>query len=182
MRKRRIPRGAKMTPDEDEWFEALVTRELGRLPAAAWGERAIGLWLMLPHAYPATRRRLLIRMLEKCRDEGAAPPARLVQMIIRELGVKKFPRSRVADRDKMRAAAEFSARNPGASLAEIAAAAGSPGKKTTILSYKNNLEFQRYRNDELVRTRTDPRIIAYRQAILDLIMKHYRGLGSPVQH
>jgi hypothetical protein len=72
---------------------------------------------------------MLLGLLERCADRGDAPPRKLVDRIALELNVARAPRSRVHDLAKLIDAARFSAANPAASLSEIAAAVGMPGKK-----------------------------------------------------
>lgn len=147
MKKNVVPAKASLTADDDAWFEALQVREFNSLPTSAW-DHALAFWQMLPKAHPSTRRRLLMDLLARCADRRDAPPQQLVDWIGRELNVSKRPRARVRDPAKLREAAKFEARNPSASLEEIAAAIGIPGKKTTILSFRKNPEFKRYLSDE----------------------------------
>ncbi len=55
-RKGRIPMGAELSADRNRWFEELSVAELERLPTGAWADMA-ALWMTLPLAHPATRRR-----------------------------------------------------------------------------------------------------------------------------
>jgi hypothetical protein len=153
-----IPKGAKLSIETNLWFEAKVLAELERLPTLSWGDMA-ALWGTLPSAWPSTRRRILTRCLELASERGDALPAELVKRFarpaIRELGVSK-PRGRVhhdLDRaqDGLRKLARHLARNPRASLSELAAAAGS--KKTTVRLWKARPDFQAYLNDEHERER-----------------------------
>jgi hypothetical protein len=141
------PVKGSFTDDEDAWFEAMELHELGRLPTSAW-ESAPGFWRMLPKARRATRRRLLVYLLQLCTDRGDTPPRQLVDRIGRELKISKSPRARVHDPAKLQEAARFQARNPGESLAKIATAVGIPGKATTILGFRDNPKFKSYLSDE----------------------------------
>ena len=141
------PAKGKFTADEDAWFEAMELHELDRLPTSAW-ESAPGFWGMLHKARRATRRRLLVCLLQLCTDRREAPPKQLVEFLWEELNVSKSPRDRVRDPAKLQDAARFQARKPRASLAEIAAAVGIPGKTTTIWGFRDNPEFKRYLSDE----------------------------------
>jgi hypothetical protein len=122
------PVKGSFTDDEDAWFEAMELHELDRLPTSAW-ESAPGFWGMLPKARRATRRRLLVYLLQLCTDRREAPPKQLVGWFGRELNVSKSPRNRVRDPAKLKEAARFQARNPSASLERIAAASACRGKK-----------------------------------------------------
>lgn len=152
MEKRRdvIPAGSSLTAEEDAWFEGLAIREFDRLPTSAW-DNALMFWRWLPHAHPSTRRRLLEYLLLKCTARRDAFPVKLAVWIGRELNASPSPRARVHDPAKMRAAARFYARNPKASLAEIAVAAGVPRKnKTTVRGFKERPEFKKSLLDEQI--------------------------------
>jgi hypothetical protein len=138
------PTKGSFTDEEDAWFEAMELHELDRLPTSAW-ESAPAFWGMLPKARPATRRRLLFRLLSLCAGRDAP---RLVDCIGRDLKLPISPRNRVRDQSKLQEAARFQARNPTATLKEIAAAVGAPGKKTTILNFRRKPEFQKCLSDE----------------------------------
>jgi hypothetical protein len=133
--------------DWETWFEAMALRELDRLPTSAW-ESMPGFWQTLPKLDASTRRRLLVHALQLCRDRRDATPKQLVEWISREFNISKSPRDRVHDPAKMQEAAQFQARNQGASLSKIAAAVGIPGKTTTINNFAKNSQFQKWYNDE----------------------------------
>ena len=152
MAKGTIPKGAVLSAEQNSWFEARALRELERLPTRSWGDM-VALWRMLPSAWPSTRRRILSRCLELASKRGDPLSGKIAGYAIRELD-SRTPRASVhhdLDRaqDGLRKLARHLARNPGASLSELAAAAGS--KKTTVRLWTARSDFQVYLNDEKVR-------------------------------
>ena len=85
----------------------------------------------------------LLAKLQKC---ATPPPQKLVDWLSKH--VPETPRGRTRSPFKWEEAARFKARNPGATLSQIAAAIGMPGKKTTILNYINTAQFRQYLSDE----------------------------------
>jgi hypothetical protein len=152
MAKGTIPKGASLSAEQNSWFEARALRELERLPTRSWGDM-VALWRMLPSAWPSTRRRILSRCLELASKRGDPLSGKIAGYAIRELD-SRAPRASVhhdLDRaqDGLRKLARHLARNPGASLRELAAAAGS--KKTTVRLWTARSDFKAYLNDEKVR-------------------------------
>jgi hypothetical protein len=139
-----------LTAEQDDLFERNAINDIDRLSVSAMC-KSRWFWKILLAAYPSTRRRLLARMLSRCKDLDEPPPARLADHITRELGVSDAPRDMVKDMAKLREVAQFDVRNPGASLSETAKAVGLPSsKKTTMANYKKNAAFERIRNDEYI--------------------------------
>jgi hypothetical protein len=143
-----IPKGAALSADENLWFEKRALAELARLPTRAWQDM-LALWNWLPLAHPATRRRILVRCLELAAKRGDPLSVKIAGHAIRELA-SKAPRASVHDEDGLRKAARHLARNPRASLSELAAAAGIDGKITTVRQWKMRPDFKAYLNDEEV--------------------------------
>jgi hypothetical protein len=149
MAKGTIPKGAALSAEQNSWFEARALRELERLPTRSWGDM-VALWRMLPSAWPSTRRRILSRCLELASKRADPLSVKIAGHAIRELA-SKAPRAIVHHdldqaQDGLRKLARHLARNPRASLSELAAAAGS--KKTTVRLWKARPDFQAYLNDE----------------------------------
>jgi hypothetical protein len=141
MAKGTIPKDAALSAEQNSWFEATALRELERLPTRSWGD-LVALWRMLPSAWPSTRRRILSRCLELASKRGDPLSGKIAGYAIRELD-SRAPRASVhhdLDRaqDGLRKLARHLARNPRASLSELAAAAGSKARP----------DFQAYLNDE----------------------------------
>jgi hypothetical protein len=149
VRKGTTPKGAELSAEKNLWFETTALAELERLPTPAW-EDMDALWKWLPLAFPATRRRILARCLELAFERGDSFSPKFVKRFaghaVRELAVSANPRARVHDQEGMRAVARHLARNPQASLSELAAVAG--GKKGSIRQWKGRRDFQAYLNDE----------------------------------
>lgn len=145
-RKGTVPKGAALLLEQNLWFEEKALAELERLPTHAW-EKMAALWGMLPSAWPSTRRRILARCLKLASKRGDPVSVKIARHVIREL-TSQAPRASVHDEDGLRKAARHLARNPQASLSELAAAAGFDGKKTTVRQWKARPDFQAYLNDE----------------------------------
>jgi hypothetical protein len=146
-RKGTVPKGAVLSAEENLWFEEKALAELERLPTPAW-EKMAALWNWIPLAHPATRQRILARCVELASKRGDPLSAKIAEHVICELAVSTDPRASVHDEDGLRAAARHLARNPRASLSELAAAAGIDGKKTTVRQWKARPDFQAFLNDE----------------------------------
>jgi hypothetical protein len=161
-RKGIVPKGAAWSAEENLWFEKKALAELERLPTHAW-EDMDALWRMVPSAWPSTRQRILAHCLELAAKRGEGLSAELVKRFaepaIRELAVSTAPKASVHDEDGLRKVARHLARNPLASLSELAAAAGSDegfglwagaadGKKTTVRQWMARPDFQALLNDE----------------------------------
>jgi hypothetical protein len=146
-----IPSGASLTAEQDDLFERNAINDIDRLLSVSAICKSRWFWKILRAAHPSTRRRLLARMLSRCKDLDEPPPARLVDHITRELGVSDAPRDMVKDMAKLREVAQFDVLNPRASLSKTAKAVGLPSsKKTMVASYKKTPAFKRIRNDEYI--------------------------------
>jgi hypothetical protein len=145
-RKGTVPKGAVLSAEENLWFEEKARAELARLPTDRW-EKMAALWGTLPSAWPSTRRRVLAACIELAAKRNDPLPVKIVERVIHELA-SKAPRASVDDEDGLRKAARHLARNPQASLSELAVAAGFDGKKTTVRLWKLRPDFQAYLNDE----------------------------------
>jgi hypothetical protein len=150
VKKNTIPSGVSLLAEQDDLFERNAIADIDRLSVSAMC-KSRWFWKILLAAYPSTRRRLLARMLSRCKDLDEPPPARLVDHITRELDVSDAPRDMVKDMAKLREVAQFDVLNPDASLLETAKAVGLPSsKKTTVANYKKNAALERIRNDEYI--------------------------------
>jgi hypothetical protein len=148
-RKGIVPKGAALSAEENLWFEKKALAELRRLPTDRW-EKMAALWGTLPSAWPSTRRRVLAACIELAAKRDDPLPVKVAEHVIRELA-PCAPRASVhhdLDRaeDGLRKLARHFARNPQATLSELAAATGE--KKTTIRLWKLRPDFQAYLNDE----------------------------------
>jgi hypothetical protein len=149
-RKGTVPKGAALSAEENLWFEKRALAELARLPTCEWQDM-LALWNWLPLAHPATRRRILARCVELASKRDNPLPVKVAEQVSRELA--RAPRASVhhdLDRakDGLRKLARHFARNPQATLSELAAAAGLDGKKTTIRQWMRRPDFKVYLNDE----------------------------------
>jgi hypothetical protein len=149
-RKGFVPKRAALSAEENLWFEKKALAELEGLPTRAW-EDMVALWRMLPSAWPSTRRRILARCLELASKRGDGFSANLTRRFAehapRELADSPTaPRASVHDEDGLRKAARHLARNPQASLSELAEAAD--GKIGTIRQWRKRQDFQALLNDE----------------------------------
>jgi hypothetical protein len=107
------------------------------------------IWPSFSRARPATRRRLIAHFLQVCSDLGDPLPKVLADLAASELKSGKAPRNRIADLPRAMKAARFWARNPNASLSEIAVAVGlKSSNKTTVREWKRRPLFRRAYRDE----------------------------------
>jgi hypothetical protein len=141
----------KLNTEDDLWFETTALRELKRLSTDTWGDM-LALWGQLSKVAPAAQRRILACCVELASKRGDPLPAIVAKHVIRALDPKTSRASVLHDHDRaqdgFRKLAHHLARNPRASLSELAAAAGS--KKTTVRLWKARPDFQAYLNDEEV--------------------------------
>jgi hypothetical protein len=142
------PSGAATNADDDQWFEALATVELRRLPTRAW-ENMDALWRQLPSAWPSTQRRLLAYILEEAVRRGEPLSAKFVKRfvphVIRVLSPTQA-RSRIHNIEAARRAAAHLAKNPRASLNDLARAAGVG--RDIVRQWRQFPKFKRLLRDE----------------------------------
>jgi hypothetical protein len=145
----RVPKGAKLSAEDNQWFETVALTDLENLPTRAWEDMA-ALWRYLPWAHPSTRRRILARCIELVRERGDTLSVKFVNCFavpaIRELAVSKTARARVGNDEGLRAAARYLAHRPDASWSELAVAAAA--KRGTVRQWKGRQDFQKYLDDE----------------------------------
>jgi hypothetical protein len=151
-RKGTVPKGATLSSEQNQWFEALALREIERLATRSWGDMD-ALWRQLPLAHPSTQRRILARCFELASKRGDDISAKLVKRIaphvVRALAVSRIARATVRDEEAFRKATFHFAHNPKASFRQLAKAAGA--KVGTIRQWIKRPEFQADVKDEQYR-------------------------------
>jgi hypothetical protein len=173
-RKGIIPKGAKISLEQNLWFEEKALAELERLPTRAWQDM-LALWNWLPLAHPATRRRIIACCVELASKRGDPLPVIVAKHVICVLDPKASRASVHHDhdlaQDSLRALARHCAHNPQASLSELATATGS--KKTTVRQWKARPDFQAYLDDE----RFQVALERMRRASLDRARREHEQRG-----
>jgi hypothetical protein len=143
--------------DHDRLFEALAIAEIDRLPTRVWATME-GLWLHLPSVPPSMQKRLLMHMIEEAARRGDPLPPKFVRRfapyMAQFLAVPEA-RDRIHDIEGLRAAAQCQAKNPNASLNDLAHAAGLTTKhaKQVVRGWKQSAEFKRWVREFRLRPR-----------------------------
>ncbi|MGB9043804.1 MAG: hypothetical protein WCC81_15180 [Pseudolabrys sp.] len=147
-----MPKGARLSAEENQRIEALAIAEIAKMPTRAWQDMS-AVWNTLPLMHPASRRRIIRTFLLLAHKRGHALPAKWVKRfachVIYELDVADSSRAAVHQGEKLREVARYHVHHPKASLNQIAAAIGMPKKKTTVRSWLERQDYKAFYNDEL---------------------------------
>jgi hypothetical protein len=159
------PESAKVSADDNAWLEALAITEIERLPTRAWESMLIA----LSAAWPSTRKRALMHMVNVAADRGDPLPPKVLRRLARALAISPKARNRIQhSTEALRAAALYKAENPSASWGALARAAGV--SRHTVRGWPNNPEFQRLVKECKQRPRR-PDALKNRPAYGELLVK-----------